>query len=458
MLSTFRFLVALTFTLVTVFPVSVSADDSTSILISEILTGTSTGAGQEFVELYNSTSSSINITGWGVDYKPATSTTWSRKSDLSGLIAPFSYFLVAPRSFYPDSDADWSSTLAAAGGHIRIVDNTGRVIDLVGYGNANSPEGKAAAAPQSNQSIERLPGRTDQFAGNGQDTNDNSKDFIIRTDPEPQTSKSEIEPREVSLPPAEDELDAEPIFDNYPTLIISELFVDPESPLTDADDEYIELYNPNDFEVTYEGYILKGGSNFRNSYVLPAGKIAPNQYIAFMSSQTKIPLSNSGGSVQLFDPESRLVDQTQSYTSAKPGQSWALDGGLWGWSLMPTKGAQNIFTLPTAVALSSTIKKTTKPAAKSTKTKAPTKPKKASTKSIKTKSTKAGAKQKSKQIKVAAARIKPASWLLIVLAVFTIGYAIYEFRHDISNSYKKFRGNIRSWKDGRRSAKGRRND
>ena len=463
MQSTFRFLVALTFTFVAVYPVNVSASDSTSILFSEILTGTSTGAGQEFVELYNPNTEAINLNGWSIEYKSATSantpSNWNKKADLSGQIAGRSYFLVAPRNYYPDSDVDWSSTLSSTGGHVRLLDETGKVIDLVGYGNANSPEGSPSAAPSANQSIERLPGKSDPLAGNGIDTQDNSKDLLVRVDPEPQNTKSFPEPRqsndvESQEPDEENEIPIESV----PVLIITELFIDPESPSTDAEDEFIELYNPNDFEVNYEGYQLKGGSNFRNSYILPPGILAPKGYIAFTSMQTEIPLTNSGGSVQLFDPDARLLDQTQSYTNAKPGQSWVLDKGVWAWSLLPTKGSQNLVTLPTAFAVSSTTKKTSKPAApKSAKVKAPAKAKKSASKSTKAKRAKEN-KVKSEPIKVAAAKIKPASWLIIVLAVFTISYAIYEFRNDISNSYKKIRGNYSSWRNDRKSSKGRRND
>ena len=462
MQSTFRFLVALTLILVSAFPVGVSADDSTSILISEILTGTSTGAGQEFVELYNPNPEAVVISGWSIEYKPATSSTWSKKSDLSGSIEGRSYYLVAPRSYIPDSDADWSSTLATSGGHVRIVDKAGRVIDLLGYGSANSPEGSAAVAPPNGQSVERLPGKLDPLAGNGQDTNDNSKDFLLRIDPEPQSSKSEHEPRVVGSEPDPidtDDSESETEVKLSPTLLITELFIDPEFPLTDAEDEFIEIYNPNDVEVSLEGYVLKGGTNFRNSYMLPPGKLKPKEYAAYSSSQTGIPLTNTGGSVQLYDPSGRLIDQTLAYSNAKPGQSWALDGGVWAWSLLPTRGVANIVTPSAIIASALSPKKTVKPAsAKSVKVKAPAKAKKAAAKSSKAKSTNESKKQKSEPIKVAAARIKPASWLIITLAIFTISYAIYEFRHDISNGYKKLRGNLRSWKVYRKSSKRRRND
>ncbi len=465
MQSTFRFLVALTFTLVTVFPVGVSAQDSTNVLISEILTGTSTSAGQEFVELYNPTGAPVDVNGWRIEYKSSTSTntasSWNKKADLVGVIAPSSYYLVAPRNYFPEFDCDWSSTMASTGGHVRIVDQTGGVADLVGYGNANSAEGLPASAPATGQSIERLPGRSEALAGNGQDTNDNSKDFIIRSEPEPQNSKSEVEPREGNVSEVVEEAtdqDDETLFDAVPTLLITELFIDPESPLTDADDEFIELFNPNDFQVSYEGYVLKGGTNFKSSFILPAGVLAPKSYIAFSSSQTGIPLTNSGGAAQLLGPDNKLIDQTQAYANAKPGQSWSLDNGAWSWSLLPTKGAKNVVTLPAAVTSSLAVKKSTKPTSpKSAKVKAPAKAKKTSTKSSKAKTPKSASK-KSEPVKVAAAKIKPASWLIFVLAVFTIGYAIYEFRHDISNSYKKLRGNISSRVQNRKSSKRGRND
>jgi hypothetical protein len=79
------------------------------------------------------------------------------------------------------------------------------MVDRVGYGTANQPEGTAAPAhPAAGGSLERKArdtstastmgaGGADANAGNGWDTDDNSKDFVVRAVREPQNSRSETE-------------------------------------------------------------------------------------------------------------------------------------------------------------------------------------------------------------------------------------------------------------------------
>ena len=77
-------------------------------------------------------------------------------------------------------------------------------VDKVGYGSGNSPEGSAAPPPPAAaSSYERKAVATstadsmttgaDAAAGNGYDSNDNSKDFVIRATRGPQNKASGTE-------------------------------------------------------------------------------------------------------------------------------------------------------------------------------------------------------------------------------------------------------------------------
>ncbi|TAK89210.1 lamin tail domain-containing protein [Patescibacteria group bacterium] len=434
--------VALAIVISTVSPVAANAAGSSPVVISELLTGTPANASQEFVELYNASSQPVSVDGWTIEYKSATSTdvasSWSRKATLSGSVAGFGYYLVASSQLYPESDSEWSSTLSSTGGHVRVKDGAGKVSDLVGYGTtANAAEGTPMPAPASGKSIERMPGALNPLAGNGVDTGNNVLDFMVRDEPQPQSTQSAIETFDPIIPvPEADPIEtpAVPTLPTaYPALEITELLVNPASPLSDDQDEFIELYNPNSFPVNVQGYQLRTGSNFTSSYVIPPLQIGPYEYAAFKSEQTGLSLTNSGGAVRLLDPSGAMTDQTETYGQAPDGQSWAKFVDGWRWTLETTFGKPNI-----AVGLVATVKPK-KIAAKKTTAKKPAEVKVAKAKSSKAPKNTKKKTGSSSPVQVAGARLQPATWLIILLAILTIGYATYEFRNDIRNLFYRLK-------------------
>ncbi len=129
--------------------------------------------------------------------------------------------------------------------------------------------------------------------------------------------------------------------------VLSELLPNPASPQTDANDEFIELYNPNDSVFDLSGFKLAfGGANPRK-YTIPEGTVMqPNEFKVFMSGGTSISLSNSAAQVWLLDPNEKVISKTDPYSNAKDGQAWALDSntGTWTWTLQPTPGEANALT------------------------------------------------------------------------------------------------------------------
>ncbi|QDF05504.1 lamin tail domain-containing protein [Myxococcus xanthus] len=196
------------------------------VVISEFAPAGPGGAGDEFIELYNPTSSAVDISGWKLQYKSATGTTGYNSSfalPAGSVIAPRSYFLVVSTGYASSSgntvtgNANWGGTIAMGGsaGHVRLgypemaltdAITSPLVVDTVGYGsNANQPEGtRIATVPPVAGSYERkasaistvesMTTGADALQGNGHDSNDNSADFILRPTRQPQNASSAAEP------------------------------------------------------------------------------------------------------------------------------------------------------------------------------------------------------------------------------------------------------------------------
>ncbi|MGQ0504553.1 MAG: DUF4215 domain-containing protein [Myxococcaceae bacterium] len=192
----------------------------TGVVISEVAVANVDKAGDEFVELYNTTGADIDVSGWKLQYKSATGLTYQEMVTIpSGRIIPSrGYLLLASREYAGEVSAEvtWNNTaLGGAAGHVRLGRNNmglakddANVVDSLGYGAAaDSAEGNAPAAPPRASmagSLERkakptstvesmTPGGADLAAGNGYDTNNSANDFVVRAAREPQNTKSAVE-------------------------------------------------------------------------------------------------------------------------------------------------------------------------------------------------------------------------------------------------------------------------
>ncbi len=170
------------------------------LVISEVQTRGLTDHNDEFIEIYNPTGSSVDITGWSLQYKSDTGTTYTALSLNSVSIPSGGYWLVTRTTEYTGSvsaDQTYSNFLmSATGGHIFLVNTTSllssctstAIIDKVAWGSGNCPETAAITAHGAGESIERKPGLSSPSCGNGQDSDDNSADFDILLTPDPQNS------------------------------------------------------------------------------------------------------------------------------------------------------------------------------------------------------------------------------------------------------------------------------
>jgi len=172
---------------------SPTPESSPNIVISQVFGGGGNSGAplrNDFIEIFNRGNTSVNLSGWSVQYASATASTWSVTSLTSVILLPGQYYLIQESSggstgvTLPTPDATGSIAMAAGSGKVVLVKNstalTGacpndpNIIDLVGYGStANCFRGSGPAPAASNTSaiLRAASGCTD--------TRNNNADFML---------------------------------------------------------------------------------------------------------------------------------------------------------------------------------------------------------------------------------------------------------------------------------------
>jgi hypothetical protein len=152
------------------------------------MTGTSTAATDEFVELVNPTAAAIDASGYRVAYRAATGTTETTLATLppGTTIAAHGFYLLGGAGYGAPRPADqsFSAALAASGGGLGLREANGTLADSVAYGTGATNaflEGAPAPAPPAAAAPGKSAGRTPD----GHDTDDNAADFSVLTAPTP---------------------------------------------------------------------------------------------------------------------------------------------------------------------------------------------------------------------------------------------------------------------------------
>ncbi len=156
---------------------------------------------RDFIEIFNSSETAVDITGWTVQYASATGTAWQSTS-LSGILGPGQYYLIAEAQGtggtldLPTPDVTGTIAMGATGFKVALVNTTTLlngacplpsvvIVDFLGASaTASCYEGAAPApAPSNTASVLRL--------GDGcQDTDINASDMITVTPPMPRNTAS----------------------------------------------------------------------------------------------------------------------------------------------------------------------------------------------------------------------------------------------------------------------------
>ncbi len=212
-----RVLVLFVFAALAALGVTGASGASPDVVIGQVYAGGGNAGApysNDFVELFNRGSTSVDVGGWTIQYASAAGASW-QATTLTGSIAPGRHYLVqlasgAVGGALPTPDATGTTNLAVSGGKVAVVRSsalltcgasagscagTASLADLVGYGGASDYEGSAAAGTIDNTTA------ATRAAGGCTDTDDNEADFAAAA-PTPRNTSSAANTCGTTPPPS----------------------------------------------------------------------------------------------------------------------------------------------------------------------------------------------------------------------------------------------------------------
>lgn len=297
------------------------ANATNGVLLSGLMMGLSGEANSQYVEIYNNGTLDIDLSGFVLQRKTADALPFNPWISLiqlpKGLSLPGKHYLTfasqAWAKLHGGVDAMLADSLGldGVGGALRLWDpGTDTELDSVGWGTAKTfnqkvTKGLTAAgqvlvrkAKVGSTAITMNVGGADYLAGNNQDTDTDSDDFVILPDAEPNSLASGVyEPACAGTCAAGNTcsyvVNAEKCIDNLCggicgvatgcntksgkcdlTVLIAEFATDgPESQnasnakLLASDNEYVMLYNPTPSSINLAGLVLQGKQDAGSVFV-----------------------------------------------------------------------------------------------------------------------------------------------------------------------------------------------
>ncbi len=127
----------------------------------------------------------------------------------------------------------------------------------------------------------------------------------------------------------------------YPSgVFINEIL--PNSEGADEENEFIEVYNSNNFDVDLGGWQIKDTKGTSTTFTITKStKILANGFLVFKRPETKIMLNNDNDGLNLLTPDAKIVDSV-TFTKAPLNQSYNKTSTGWAWSTTLTPEAKNI--------------------------------------------------------------------------------------------------------------------
>jgi len=275
--------------------------------------GTSESYRQEWIELYNASSSSVSLSGWKVKTQGE-----GIEIPLLGTILPEKFYLLerGGDDSVPNipSDQIYKGALKNSGEHLLLINEGGEIKDEI-----NCANGWFAGDNKTKQTMEResplAPGSSPQNWHNSCDP--------LGT-PKRGNSHQEIKPSLKII---------------LPQVRFNEILPAPEGP--DKEEEWIEIRNESSSPVSLAGCSISDKAGTTHVYNFPVDSNIPGYGFLLLSRQeTKITLNNQGDSLIFLGPEETVIDSV-SYEEAPTGESYSLIGDNWQWCSAPTPGKEN---------------------------------------------------------------------------------------------------------------------
>jgi len=259
-----------------------------TVIISELFPNPDTG-GEEWIEIHNTGSANVSLAGW-------------KLVDAIGKIYPF------PKG----SAIEAGGFLVVDGKTSGIALNNDKETVSLLFPDESVADTFQYVQTEKNESWARTDAGT----------------FLLTHTPTPGTSNM-FDPEEKPIP-----------LPDAGTIIVNEFLPYPNA----SEEEWIELRNTSDTEVSIAGWKLKDASVSGGYTFPPMTTIGPDGYLVIGADISKIALNNTGAeSITLSFPDGSATD-TYSYEGTEQGAAYArTDAGTFLLTHTPTPGTENAF-------------------------------------------------------------------------------------------------------------------
>lgn len=326
----------------------VFAANSGDVIINEIAwMGTEVSYNDEWIELRNNSGQEINLDGWVLRASDGTPTIKLTKNDI------VNGFYLLERS------KNYTGALENSGEALELYDNLGNLVDSV-----DASSSWPAGDNTTKQTMER--GLTAPGAVNWQNSQNSGGTPMAENSSLPIQKVADVgsplvstEVAEARLPQtpetptttppviADESYEVEPRKIKYPFgIIINEIMPSPIG--ADEEEEWIEIFNQNNFEVNISGWKISDTIGNLETYTFPEGTtIGAKGFLVLSRPNTKITLNNSGEGLNLIRPDNKIADLA-AHEKAPRGQSYNRTDSGWFWSSVLTPGNANVLPAATA--------------------------------------------------------------------------------------------------------------
>jgi hypothetical protein len=317
--------------------------NAAEIVINEVLVDAAgTDAGHEWIELYNSSTELVDLSGWEIQWGTSS---YSRTHMIGSLaVEPGEYILLGGEWVEGRHElAEFNfGNAGASADSLRLVNADEVVMDTLVYGSPNTDAwSDDFGGPATSLAPVAADGETIARTMDGVDTDFSGADFSLMGDPSPGRSNMVLD---TGTAPVTSGDTGEWGCEGADSIKVNEVMYDPES--SDAGLEWVELYNAGDTPVSLGGWSLESGTSsysvivdFEDGLVMMPGDfvLVGDELVPDTDVTAGFSLGNAGSSsdaVRLVDCEGMSAD-TLVYGSPNTDE-WVDDAGSVASSLAPT--------------------------------------------------------------------------------------------------------------------------
>gem|GEM_PF-725367 len=288
-----------------------------AIIINEVAwSGTAASADDEWIELYNPSNATIDLTDWVLR-----TSSGSVKITLSGSISAGGYFLLERDSNATISDVSasqvYTGALSDSGEILTLRDESGKFVDTANGNGGAWPRGSAST---NHGSMERqgTSAESDDTWVTNVGTPKNGKDAkggLIYGTPKKANSRGITATPTATYPaPTAIPLVGRPIINEF---LARPGFDWNQDGDVDVFDEFIEIKNIGVVDIDMSGWKLDDEADQGSTpFVLPSLVLKPGEHAIFYGRQTNILLSDGGDTVRLLNASNKIYD-AYTYAIAK---------------------------------------------------------------------------------------------------------------------------------------------